>query len=314
MRLPFAYSIAAKERREHSYMLAIHRNSTDTTALMPVHAYTLLPSVVSHRGLHNGDDEPELTMEQQRARLGMTFGTKKAQKRIAALARNKIDVATEDLVELQPTLLDKIDAATASLPTVEKMKQESDAARPVPLYDVDATDPKRIYSQDDVVPPHEVKAVPLFGLLEAKTQEDRVKLLPFKRSRFVNDRLNAVVNEFGEVAPSGKQKKQLRLLYLVSAFMAFRAKKDGKQGPRTRLDDMGVPPAIITSVADRFSEKTKTGKACVSPYLLTDGNDKRRTARSRPSCRRSSTTTSSSCVLWLITSTSTSACWPKTCR
>jgi DNA-directed RNA polymerase I subunit RPA49 len=256
-------------------MLAVHRKSTGATMLVPVQAHTIMPTIKARRRAED-QERSTLTAEEQRILLGQTFGTKKAQKRIAAQQRNKIDAEAADLVELQPHLLANIEAATATLPTLKRIKEEADAARPVPSFDTAATDPRHIYSVEDVAPQGETKAVPIYGLLQAGSAEERIQMLPYKRSRFVNDRLARLLDDLGEAPPSGKQKKQIRYLYLLSAHMAFRSRTHSKDGPRGRLDGIGVPPAIITGIGDRFSEKSKQGKACVLFVSLRCGYVSRR--------------------------------------
>lgn len=58
----------------------------------------------------------------------------------------------------------------------EVMKEESGI---IPTYDAITTDPSKIYKLEDIVTPAEYDAIDIQDLLKAKTEKDRLTLLPY---------------------------------------------------------------------------------------------------------------------------------------
>jgi DNA-directed RNA polymerase I subunit RPA49 len=60
--------------------------------------------------------------------------------------------------------------------TIKEVKEENSI---IPPYDATTTDPSKIYNLDDVVTPAEYDAINIQALLKAKTEADRLALLPY---------------------------------------------------------------------------------------------------------------------------------------
>jgi DNA-directed RNA polymerase I subunit RPA49 len=149
-----------------------------------------------------------LEYSQARSTLGKVFGTKKAKVAIHAQERNKIDVsAMEDVAGV---LQDRIDEATENLPTQgaprffscekclshvkglsEKMEDSANAARLIPVYNIDAERPEDIYPLHNIVPEPEWAALDslLSKLKKATDDRSRGRLLPNARSDWLQQHL-----------------------------------------------------------------------------------------------------------------------------
>ena len=164
-----------------------------------VKALKSLPSLVSTSA------EEKL---QQRNALGETFGTKKAQKAIRAAERNKVDVsAMEGVTE---HIQESIAVNTKSLPTngrclfshcffrltheypSEEAEIIADSNRHIPPHDLNAQSPEDLYKLFDIIPEAEFNALSVNEIIAAKTLENRIGLLPHKRSEWIRQRMASI--------------------------------------------------------------------------------------------------------------------------
>ncbi|CAG8782103.1 11958_t:CDS:2, partial [Acaulospora morrowiae] len=123
--------------------------------------------------------------------LDKEFGSKKVKSRIVARERSQIDPSSIKNVD---KFVSNIKEAVKTLPTSDNIKALIEETRPIPPHNINATGVNEVYKLDDVVPPSEFNAIPISSLLRAKTESERLELLPFKTSRFVNSRLFPSLN------------------------------------------------------------------------------------------------------------------------
>lgn len=80
----------------------------------------------------------------------------------------------------------------------------ADKNRLIPPFSESATDPADIYCLHDIIPEAEWKALSISQFDATQSQKERIAMLPYRKSTWVNDHLSTVVE-----ATSKKKKKHL---------------------------------------------------------------------------------------------------------
>ena len=133
----------------------------------------------------------------------------------------------------------------------EESKEATDKNRLIPPFDTTATEPGDIYSLHDIIPEAEWKALSVSALDAAQTDRERIAMLPFRKSTWVNDHLKA------SVGTSGKSKKRnLKILLYISAMLAFRQASFSKSLDKEKLCERleAVPNIVADGLLSRFAE------------------------------------------------------------
>ena len=174
--------------------------------------YLISRQIKALKSFKSTKPDNNLEYSQARSTLGKVFGTKKAKTAIHAQERNRIDVgAMEDVAGV---LQDRIDEATENLPSQgapqvffsceeclahikglsENMEDSANAARLIPVYDIDAERPEDIYPLHNIVPEPEWAALDslLSKLKKAADDRSRERLLPNARSDWLRQHLMLV--------------------------------------------------------------------------------------------------------------------------
>ncbi|EGO02918.1 hypothetical protein SERLA73DRAFT_165847 [Serpula lacrymans var. lacrymans S7.3] len=231
------------------YLVGVHNKQTGVTTLRPAPLHILTQQVKALKRL-----EPAAVSSMQRlearAALGETFGTKKAKAAIKARERNKVDAAAMEGVAGH--LQDRIEQNTMALPTQEEAKATADSARLIPPYNPDAFDAEGVYPLHNVIPEVEWRALSTSALIAANDDQNRVALLPYQRSSWVNQHLRVVFSA------STPKKSDIKILLYIAAMLAFRAstfKRIDKQAVHEKLH--GVPSVIIDGLLSRFTETAR---------------------------------------------------------
>lgn len=73
---------------------------------------------------------------------------------------------------------------------VEEAKEAADSNRLIPPYNSNALVPSEVYPLNDIIPDAEWKALSTSALTAAETNRDRIVLLPYSRSSWINQHLN----------------------------------------------------------------------------------------------------------------------------
>ncbi|THH26921.1 hypothetical protein EUX98_g7263 [Antrodiella citrinella] len=182
----------------------------------------------------------------QRNKLGETFGTKKAKTAIRAQERNRIDV--DAMRGAAGHIQDRIEENTTSLPTREEAKAAADENRLIPPHNLDAERPDDVYALHDVIPEAEWKALTVSALKHASSDKERRYMLPYSRSEWINQHLLLAF-----AAPSVKT-NTLKILFYVSAMMAF--KQAARAGDKKKLQERlkSVPSIVVDGLVSRFME------------------------------------------------------------
>ncbi|KAI0651188.1 RNA polymerase I associated factor A49-like protein [Trametes meyenii] len=245
-----------------SYMIGVHDKRTNTTTLRPVPLHILTRRVKALKNLRPIEVSTEERMA-QRNNLGEAFGTKKAKAAIRARERNRVDIdAMKDVAgHLQDTIMEN----TGTLPTVEEAKATADSSRLIPPYNADALSPKDVYALHDIIPEAEFNALPISAFKTAKTDKDRIALLPFNRSDWLRLQLRLIYS-----APK-PNKTELKIVYYIATMMAF-YKNSRNVGDKDALQQRlsGVPPLVIDGLITRFTEAERsTNKPKMTPQTET---------------------------------------------
>ncbi|KAF7977898.1 hypothetical protein HWV62_2454 [Athelia sp. TMB] len=231
------------------YLVGVHNKRTGITTLRAAPLHLLAHRVKALKSL-----KPMPVTAQQRiaarAALGETFGTKKAKANIRAQERNKVDVSAMEGVASH--LQDRIDQSTTALPTQEEAKEAADSSRLIPPYNLDAQIPGDVYRLHDIIPEAEWKALSITALTTAESSKDRVALLPYSRSSWINQHLSILF------AAGVLNKKVVKILMYVSVLMAFR-KAAYKEVTRSTIEEKlpGVPGIIVDGLLSRFTESSR---------------------------------------------------------
>ncbi|KAI0920527.1 hypothetical protein AcV5_010239 [Taiwanofungus camphoratus] len=233
-----------------SYLVGVHNKRTGVTTLRPAPLHILTRQVKALKNLPpmevTTDDRAQL-----RNKLGETFGTKKAKAAIRAQERNRVDIDAMKGVtaHLQETIMEN----TGNLPTLEEAKASADSSRLIPPHNTDAQRPEDVYSLHDIIPEAEFNALSTSSFKSAASDKERIALLPFSRSDWINQHLRLLFS-----APKLKKTDMKILLYISTMFafkMASRLLND-KPALQDRLK--GVPSIVVDGLLSRFTETTRT--------------------------------------------------------
>ncbi|TRM63299.1 RNA polymerase I associated factor, A49-like protein [Schizophyllum amplum] len=239
------------------YLVAIHNPRTSSLTVYPA---TLDPQVLSHtvKALKSIPPAPAPTARawrEARNNLGETFGTKKAKAAIRAQERNKVDVGAMEGV--MDHVMQGIDKGAENLLTKEEAKEAADANRLVPAYNDTTDDPMDVYPLHSMIPESEWKALSVSAFEQASSFEERRALLPSWRSEWIRGHLRRVFDD--KDVSSKTRKRALKMIFYISAMMAFRRLLSGRGLEKKDLHEKmpGVPSAVVDGLAARFTESSR---------------------------------------------------------
>jgi hypothetical protein len=197
------------------YVLALHDPSTSTVTLVPAPTYLMAHTVKRLKRAPTAPLIPAQTTNMEaRNKLGEAFGTRKAKTQIKTAERNKVDV--EGMEGVRELMQEGIESGGAVLPTkgpslvslpsplaadlsslplgrpLEEIKTLNDSSRPIPPPNMLAATPAEAYSLDDIISPAAATSLKFYvkELIEAETDEERIGMLAYRHSNWVNKRLN----------------------------------------------------------------------------------------------------------------------------
>jgi DNA-directed RNA polymerase I subunit RPA49 len=79
----------------------------------------------------------------------------------------------------------------------------ADKNRLIPPFSVSATDPADIYPLHGIIPEAELKALSISRFEATESQKERIAMLPYRKSTWVNNHLSSLIEA------TGKKKKPL---------------------------------------------------------------------------------------------------------
>ncbi|KDQ55898.1 hypothetical protein JAAARDRAFT_180037 [Jaapia argillacea MUCL 33604] len=229
------------------YMVGVYNKRTNSIVIRPAPLHILTRQVKALKGIEPAAVTSAQRLEARHA-LGETFGTKKAKAAIRAHERNKVDVSAMEKVAGH--LQDRIESNTGNLPTLEEAKSKADSTRLIPPYDAEASLPTDVYALHDIIPEPEWNGLSVSALTHS--ERDRTALLPFSRSKWVNQHLALLFS-----APK-VNKSDLKILFYISTMLAFRqvtSRSVDKQKVQDRLKS--VPSIVVEGLLSRFTETVR---------------------------------------------------------
>jgi DNA-directed RNA polymerase I subunit RPA49 len=96
------------------------------------------------------------------------------------------------------------------LTIVEAAKEASDKNRLIPPFSLTATDPAEVYPLHDIIPEAEWKALSVSSFDAAQSDRERIAMLPYRKSTWVNDHLKAIAES------TGKSKKKNLYVFMIA--------------------------------------------------------------------------------------------------
>ncbi|KAH9476998.1 DNA-directed RNA polymerase I subunit rpa49 [Psilocybe cubensis] len=236
------------------YLLAVHNTKTGTVSILPT---PKTPHILSHTVKALKSIEPSAAPSktaylEAKTTLGETFGTKKQKAAIRANERNRIDVSAMEGV--MGYVMDSIEKGAEGLMTAEESKEFADKNRLIPPFSMTAADPSDIYALHDIIPEAEWKALSITSLEAAGNYPERLAMLPYRRSQWVNHHLRVLTESTGKA-----QKKKLKILLYISAMLAFRQTTFQKTIDKEKLYERlsAVPGIVVDGLLSRFTEQAR---------------------------------------------------------
>ncbi|KIM53244.1 hypothetical protein SCLCIDRAFT_1222967 [Scleroderma citrinum Foug A] len=232
------------------YFIGVHNKKTGMTTIRQAPLHVLTQEVKALKGL---EPAPVTVLQRPEARafLGEAFGTKKAKLAISAQQQNKVDISTMENVAGH--LQESIHKSTRALPSIEEAQATSDSTRLVPPHNTDAHLPGNIYPVHNMIPETEWKFLSSATFLEAGSGHERMSLLPFRRSKWINQHLNFICE-----SPS-PSKTNIKILQYISCMMLFRnlaVRNLDKDILQENLNTL--PSVVVDGLLSRFTETTRS--------------------------------------------------------
>ncbi|CAA7262088.1 unnamed protein product [Cyclocybe aegerita] len=240
------------------YLLAVRSKKTNTISIFPS---AKTPHILAHtvkalKSIPSSAAPSKVQYLEAKTALGETFGTKKQKASIRAQERNRIDVSAMEGV--MSYVMDSIEKGAGNLLTTEDTKEAADKNRLIPPFSATATDPADIYPLHNIIPEAEWKALSVSAFDVAETDKDKIALLAYRKSTWINDRLKALVNTEGKT-----KKRNLKILLYISAMLSFRQATFLKGLDRDNLYERlaAVPTIVVDSLLSRFAETARASSS-----------------------------------------------------
>jgi DNA-directed RNA polymerase I subunit RPA49 len=204
------------------------------------------------------------TMLQLKTDLGQTFGTKKAKKAIQENVLNAIapqKKAGEEPAKIDAAaraMLNSVGEVTSTMSSREELQAVVDAAKPVPIANMEATEIQDVYDPKKIIGADILKLVPVREWQEKVQHKESIQV----PSRFVAARVN-------RVAGNEEAVDRLRVLrYFFFVLLFYLHSKPGKArgtrtiAPREKLREFlaPAPEAVIESIRRKFSDRGEMRK------------------------------------------------------
>ncbi|KAF5314385.1 hypothetical protein D9619_011794 [Psilocybe cf. subviscida] len=232
------------------YLVAIRNTRTGVISVLPTPKtpHILSRTVKALKSIPPSAAPTKAVYLEAKTTLGETFGTKKQKANIRAVERNRIDVSAMEGV--MGYVMDGIEKGAVNLMTAEEAKATTDKNRLIPPFDATTTDPSEIYPLHDIIPEAEWKALPVSPFDAAETNGEKIALLPYRKSNWVNHHLKSIAES------TSKSKKKIKILLYISAMLAFRQATFAKSLEKEKLYERlsAVPSTVVDSLLQRFAE------------------------------------------------------------
>lgn len=244
----YSVKLAVDEICVCRYLVGVYSKKEKTVTLTPAPVVRLRRTVKALQTL-DSDARTDKNYAEARKALGMAFGTAKAQKQLKDEERNVVkgEAVEEALQDLHSAI------GKTAMPTTEEIKTEMKKALPIPAHNVEAETPEEAYDISSVVTDDELQKIFVKDLLNQIKVEDIKNSLPFRTSRFVNDRVIRLVKSNGK-----KDRNRLRILVYISYMMAYLIKCSARDVKNRRKVEtaLGNPSAVIVDkLTERYTDQ-----------------------------------------------------------
>lgn len=244
-----------EENYNCQYLPALYDPSTQSLVVAPsAPTYIMVQRVKRLKSMGHQTTHPSNPAEQRmlmRDQLGETFGTRKAKNRIKAVERNKVDAQAQ--AGVKDHLLSSIESASLNIPSAEALEVLANNARLIPPPNLTTTDPEEVYALNDLIPSEEYSAIDPTPIIKAADDRERMKLLPFGSSRWIEQKLRLALN-----MPFGTKKPTVKCLYYIACLRQFQKMKKALGKSDVLVEKMnGMPKVIIDGLVKRFTETPK---------------------------------------------------------
>lgn len=185
-----------------------------------------------------------------RTALGLAFGTAKAKQQLKSDERNLVEGA--DLMEEMDTLHSEISRATVNIPKKEEMKGSMESELPVPKHNAEAESPDDVYDITSIVTDEELNSLSYKDLLKETSLEGVKSHLAYHDSKFINDRLMAIIGSSGK-----KDRNRVRKLMYINLLMGYYLRvRPGDLRNRRKIEAALKTPSsiILDGLAERYTE------------------------------------------------------------
>jgi DNA-directed RNA polymerase I subunit RPA49 len=242
------------------YLIAQFNPRTNKLVVSSTPLPVLTVRSVSHSAKRQAEDDQVASYIEQRTNLGLAFGTKKAIRELNTQQRNKLDQNSFGTNQsLSSVLVNQISSSTSSLPSSDQIEHSANLQRPIPRPNLSATEPKEVYDIGEVVPLNELNLIELNPIISAESFKDRLSQFPFRRSRFIQNKLRQLFPQSREGQPiSSKDRTKLGYLVHLSYLLAFRQvatpNKDHQLTRNNLADKLSAPLVVIDGLLDRYTE------------------------------------------------------------
>ncbi|KAG2232852.1 RNA polymerase I associated factor, A49-like protein [Thamnidium elegans] len=199
-----------------------------------------------------------------RTALGLAFGTAKAKQQLKSDERNM--VKGDDLMEEMDTLHSEISKATVNIPKKEEMKKSMESELPVPKHNIDAESPEEAYDIASIVTDEELNSLQFKDILKETSLEGIKTYLAYHDSKFVNDRIMAIIASSGK-----KDRNRVRKLMYINLLMGYylRVRPNDLKNRRKVEAALKTPSSIVLDgLAERYTESNHRTPVMADKILL----------------------------------------------
>lgn len=185
-----------------------------------------------------------------RTALGLAFGTAKAKQQLKSDERNL--VKGDDLMEEMDSLHSEISRATVNIPKKEDMKKSMELALPVPSHNMEAESPDEVYDITSIVTDEELNSMQCKEILKETSLEGVKGYLAYHDSKFINDRLMAILGSSGK-----KDRNRVRKLMYINLLMGYylRVRPNDLKNRRKVEAALKTPSStVLDGLAERYTE------------------------------------------------------------
>ncbi|KAL7422188.1 DNA-directed RNA polymerase I subunit rpa49 [Cryptotrichosporon argae] len=235
------------EGEDCQYLPALYDPSTNTLTIAPSAPLYLLTHRVKRTAQQNPVDDGLASARDhwrtQRNNLGEAFGTRKAKSQIKAQEREQVDVRAMQGVKGH------------LMSSIGLREEDAGPVAPsalIPIPNLATDQPFEVYPRTSLISDAEWSSIDVQPLVSAADDKARAAVLPYRRSRFVEDRIRSTVR-----SSAGGKKNTLRMLYYLAALLALHDLHiDAFTASELQAKIPQLPRQLVDGLITRFAEQS----------------------------------------------------------